>query len=160
MSHFPIMPALSSLAAVFWVVLPVIIWLRRHADGFDVAFTDTTTDCAVLGLMGPDSARIAGAFGAPQLTELSYFKHASVVIAGCHEQAARLSYVGEAGWETTCAFGYRVSKPVALAQVSAPVSELMTHGARVQVDIVRQLFDATIALTPLFDPDGSCMKVW
>ena len=58
------------------------------------------------------------------------------------------------GQTSTCAFGYRVGKPVALGHVKRPVSD----GARVQVDIARQMFDATITIGPLFDPDGSRMK--
>ena len=79
-----------------------LAWFRRHADGFDVALRDVTEGLAVLGLMGPDSARIAEALGAPELNALGYFRHAGAQIAGRRVRAARLSYVGEAGWELTC----------------------------------------------------------
>ena len=79
-----------------------LAWLRSHADGFDVTLSDTTETYAVLGLMGPDSARIAAQVGAPELNEIAYFKQAGGHIAGKHVRAARLSYVGEAGWEITC----------------------------------------------------------
>jgi len=75
---------------------------RRHAEGFDVRLRDVTEDFAVLGLMGPDSARIAETLGAPELNELGYFRHAHATLAGRPVRAARLSYVGEAGWELTC----------------------------------------------------------
>jgi 4-methylaminobutanoate oxidase (formaldehyde-forming) len=52
--------------------------------------------------MGPDSARIAAEVGAPELNDIGYFKHGEAHIAGHHVRAARLSYVGEAGWEITC----------------------------------------------------------
>ncbi|WP_305985321.1 FAD-dependent oxidoreductase [Roseibium sp. MMSF_3544] len=79
-----------------------LAWLGRHADGFDVTLTDSTEEYAVLGLMGPESERIAGEVGAPELNGIGYFKHGEAHIAGHHVRAARLSYVGEAGWEITC----------------------------------------------------------
>ncbi|SMX28180.1 4-methylaminobutanoate oxidase (formaldehyde-forming) [Pelagimonas phthalicica] len=80
-----------------------LAWFRSHAEGFDVALSDRTESYAVLGLMGPDAARIAADCGAPELQELGYFKHAFARLAGKDVRAARLSYVGEAGWELTMA---------------------------------------------------------
>jgi 4-methylaminobutanoate oxidase (formaldehyde-forming) len=80
-----------------------LAWLRAHAKGFDVRLADCTEAYAVLGLMGPEAARIVAALGAPELVGLGYFKHAAAQIAGVAVRAARLSYVGEAGWELTCA---------------------------------------------------------
>ena len=82
-----------------------LAWLRRHADRFDVTLADVTERYAVLGLMGPDSARIAAQLGAPELNGLGYFRIGPTQIAGCPVRAARLSYVGEAGWEMTCRAG-------------------------------------------------------
>ena len=79
-----------------------LAWLTRHMDGFDVTLTDSTEHYAVLGLMGPDSARIAAETGAPELNDLGYFKIGPAHIAGRHVRAVRMSYVGEAGWEITC----------------------------------------------------------
>ena len=75
---------------------------KRASVGFDVTLEDTTESYAVLGLMGPDAARIATECGAPELNELGYFKVGPAHVAGKHVRAARLSYVGEAGWEITC----------------------------------------------------------
>ncbi len=75
---------------------------RRHAESFDVGLRDVTEDYAMLGLMGPDSARVAEALGAPELNALGYFRHVGARLAGRRVRAARLSYVGEAGWELTC----------------------------------------------------------
>ena len=63
---------------------------------------DDTEAYAVLGLMGPDSARIAADCGAPELDRLGFFRHGEARIAGRPVRAARLSYVGEKGWEITC----------------------------------------------------------
>lgn len=79
-----------------------LAWLRRHAGSFDVTLKDVTERCAVLGLMGPEAARIAAELGADELNGLGYFRIGSARIAGCPVRAARLSYVGEAGWEIVC----------------------------------------------------------
>ncbi len=79
-----------------------LAWFRRHAEGFAVELTDSTDDYAILGLMGPDAARIVAECGAPELNDLGYFKVGPAHIAGKHVRAARMSYVGEAGWEITC----------------------------------------------------------
>ncbi|WP_283646906.1 GcvT family protein [Marinovum algicola] len=241
-----------------------LAWFRRHAEGFDVTLTDSTEDYAVLGLMGPEAARIAADCGAPELNDLGYFKVGPAHIAGHHVRAARMSYVGEAGWEITCraenapaiyaaltgagatpaglyaqtamriekgfcamgheldgdvtpietgldfairktggfigaealtarrvagaenhvisltfddaeavplghepihagdqivgqttsaAFGFRLGAPVALGHAKG-----LGDGQRVQVDIARRLFDATVTLGPLFDREGARMK--
>ena len=79
-----------------------LAWFRRHADSFGIALRDVTEDYAALGLMGPDSARIAEALGAPELNALGYFRGAAARLAGRRVRAVRMSYVGEAGWELTC----------------------------------------------------------
>ncbi|MEO1539265.1 MAG: FAD-dependent oxidoreductase [Pseudomonadota bacterium] len=75
---------------------------RRASAGFDVTLDDTTETYAVLCLMGPDAGRIASECGAPELNDLGYFEVGPAHVAGKHVRAARLSYVGEAGWEITC----------------------------------------------------------
>ena len=52
--------------------------------------------------MGPDAARIVSDCGAPEINDLGYFKVGPAQIAGKHVRAARMSYVGEPGWEITC----------------------------------------------------------
>lgn len=78
-----------------------LAWFTRAADGFDVTLTDVTEDWAVLGLMGPKASEIANALGG-DLDSIAYFKHAESTLAGLPVRAARLSYVGEAGWEIIC----------------------------------------------------------
>ena len=84
----------------------VLGWLKRHLrDAERVTLADVTEDFAVLALVGPNAARIAGALGAPELADLGYFRHAEVDLAGVPVRAVRLSCVGEPGWEITCATG-------------------------------------------------------
>jgi len=58
------------------------------------------------------------------------------------------------GQTSSCAFGYRIGKPVALGKVH----DRMSSGAAVKVDIARQLFDATLFTCPLFDAKAHRMK--
>ena len=76
-------------------------WLRSHGDDFDVNLTNTTEDYAVIGVMGPESWRILAETGAPEVGDLGYFKAARAHVAGKQVWAARMSYVGELGWELT-----------------------------------------------------------
>ncbi|MDD9858328.1 MAG: FAD-dependent oxidoreductase [Gammaproteobacteria bacterium] len=78
--------------------------LIRHRDAtpFRVRLCDCTDDFAVIALMGPEAQRIVTQLGAPELNELKYFHHDTAQIAGRAVRAARLSYVGEFGWEITC----------------------------------------------------------
>ena len=78
--------------------------IRNHVPHeADIRITDVSGDLAVLGLNGPHSAAIADALGAGWMNDIAYFRHAEGVIGEVSVRAARLSYVGEAGWELTCA---------------------------------------------------------
>ena len=58
------------------------------------------------------------------------------------------------GLTTSGSYGYRVGAPVALGLLEAPPAD----GTAVQVDIARTMFDATITVGALFDPNGDRMK--
>ncbi|MEM1299113.1 MAG: FAD-dependent oxidoreductase [Pseudomonadota bacterium] len=79
-----------------------LAWFRCHAEGFDINLRDSTEEFATIALMGPTAPEIARRVGADALLNLDYFKVGEAHIAGHHVRAARLSYVGEAGWEITC----------------------------------------------------------
>ena len=96
-----------------------LAWLRGHAEAFDVSLTDVTERYAILGLMGPDSQAVAEAVGAEALSDLGYFKTGLSEIAGCTIRAARMSYVGEAGWEITCDWGAAPAVFAALSTAGA-----------------------------------------
>ncbi|MFK8077004.1 MAG: FAD-dependent oxidoreductase [Granulosicoccus sp.] len=82
-----------------------LAWFRQcSADGtsvYNVKLADITEDYATLALMGPESMSVANVLGA-DLQSLGFFKHAEIHLAGIKVRAARLSYIGEAGWELTC----------------------------------------------------------
>ena len=80
-----------------------LAWLTRHARETEaITLTDVTQAYAVIALMGPQAAAVAKQVGAESLNELGYFRVGAAEIAGAQVTAARLSYVGEAGWEITC----------------------------------------------------------
>jgi 4-methylaminobutanoate oxidase (formaldehyde-forming) len=81
-----------------------LAWLARHRrEGERVDFFDVTEELAVLALMGPDASRILAALGASDICAIGYYRHAESDVAGVRVRAARLSFVGEPGWELTCA---------------------------------------------------------
>ena len=81
-------------------------WLRNSLRGDEkVNLRDSTREFAVIGLMGPRVAEIAAETGAGELNDLKYFQSGKSEISGHPVLAARLSYVGEAGWEITCGGG-------------------------------------------------------
>jgi len=97
-----------------------LAWLHRHRLADErVTITDVTDAYAVLGLMGPKSAAVANAVGADVLNELRYFQAGGAEIAGHPVLAARLSYVGEAGWEITCSTEHALAIYQALHQNGA-----------------------------------------
>ena len=59
------------------------------------------------------------------------------------------------GKTTSCAFGYRIGRPIALAHVSSNF-DAQTH---LSVNIAGQLFDVTASRVAAFDPEGLRMKV-
>ena len=58
------------------------------------------------------------------------------------------------GTTSSCAYGYRVGKPVALALVNTTLSEADS----VKVDIAGQLFSAKVKVSAMYDPQGLRMK--
>ncbi len=79
-------------------------WLQRQLKADEqVEINDQTEAWAVLGLMGPKAAAIVTQLGGAELNQLGYFRYCDARIAGVDVQGVRLSYVGEAGWEISCA---------------------------------------------------------
>ena len=80
-----------------------LAWIRKHCNESDnVSIIDETEEYAALGLMGPKSTDIAEQIGLSELKSLKFFRHQEVELNGMRLRAARLSYVGEPGWEITC----------------------------------------------------------
>ncbi len=84
-----------------------IAWFRRQQLSTEqVSIKDVTHHTGVFALMGPDASAIAASLGAEGLDELRFYRHTTATMAGIDVRATRLSYVGEPGWEISCAKDY------------------------------------------------------
>ncbi|MGB0752350.1 MAG: aminomethyltransferase family protein, partial [Gammaproteobacteria bacterium] len=126
-------------------------WLNRSVrDGESVQLVDRTNDFCIIGLMGPDSARIAVDLGASALNELGYFASAEIEITGKRVRATRLSYVGEAGWELTCRADDAVAIYDALYERGAcPAGTLAQTSMRIEKGYLSYGHDLDTDLNPL-----------
>lgn len=80
-----------------------LAWIRNHCPAeAAIEIKNVTDDLAVLALCGPKTPVLAQALNAGWLNDIGYFAHAKGLIGAVEVRAARLSYVGEAGWELTC----------------------------------------------------------
>ena len=78
------------------------LWIRRHLGPDDfVTVGDMTSAYAVLGVMGPNSREILSRAGAGRLDDAvhPYLWQREVEIGHALVRAARVTYVGELGWE-------------------------------------------------------------
>jgi len=138
-------------------------WIRAKCPpGADVQISDVTGDYAVLGLAGPDTPGIAVALGAGWLNDIGYFRHQTGDIAGISVRAARLSYVGEAGWELSCDSGDAAGLYACLAAAGAvPVGSYAQTAMRIEKGFCAYGHDLDTDVTPFMaglefalSPDG------
>lgn len=75
--------------------------LRRRICGEFVTITDVTSAYAVIGIMGPNAKALLSRLTQDDLSASSfcYLSHREIEVAGTVARAARISYVGESGWE-------------------------------------------------------------
>ncbi|MGI9387905.1 MAG: GcvT family protein, partial [Methyloligellaceae bacterium] len=81
-------------------------YLRRQLRAEDdVSMTKVTDQYAILAVMGPSARALLQCLTDADLSNASfpYFTHQMLEIAGRRVRAARLSYVGELGWELSAA---------------------------------------------------------
>jgi 4-methylaminobutanoate oxidase (formaldehyde-forming) len=128
-----------------------LAWLRSHLnEGERVTLTDETEELAVLGLMGPEAARVAAGLGGGALGDIGYFRHAEAELAGVPVRAARLSYVGEAGWEMTCRAADAGRLYDAMAEAGArPAGVFAQTSMRIEKRFLAMGHDLDSDLTPL-----------
>jgi 4-methylaminobutanoate oxidase (formaldehyde-forming) len=77
-------------------------WLRRHLEeGLYATVSDVTSAYAVLGVMGPKSRDLLRRLTPADLSNAAfpYFTWREIELGQALVRAARLSYVGELGWE-------------------------------------------------------------
>ena len=126
-------------------------WLKRHlGDGERVTLQDETGDFAVLGLMGPNVPRLLDTISAGDLNTIPYFSHAECEIAGVKARSARLSYVGEYGFEITCRRGDARALYDALYQAGSQPAGLFAQTAmRIEKRFLAMGHDLDADITPV-----------
>ena len=135
-----------------------LAWLRRHLyQGERVSLADVTEEYAVLALMGPKAQQIMSELGGADLLDLGYFRHTEIELAGIRLRAARLSYVGEAGWELTCAANDAMKLYQVLKQHGAqPAGAYAQTSMRIEKRFLAMGHDLDSDITPLEDWFGFC----
>ena len=125
-----------------------LAWVSRHMPK-NVQVTDLTTYYATLGVMGPKTARLGQALGANWLDEIGYFKHADGQIDGIDVTAARLSYIGEAGWEISCRSDDALHLyDLLLAVGGQPIGSLAQTAMRIEKGFISYGHDVDTDITP------------
>jgi 4-methylaminobutanoate oxidase (formaldehyde-forming) len=76
-------------------------WIRRHLDGARSVLTDVTSGQAVLGVMGPQSRALLARLTDADLANdaFPFLTSREIWLAAAPVRAARITYVGELGWE-------------------------------------------------------------
>ena len=76
-------------------------WIRRHLGGARAVLTDVTSSEAVLGVMGPRSRAVLARLTDADLSSdaFPFLASRQIWLASAPVRAARITYVGELGWE-------------------------------------------------------------
>ena len=76
-------------------------WIRRHLGEARAVLTDVTSSEAVLGVMGPRSRELLSRLTAADLSNAAFpfLSSREIWLASAPVRAARVTYVGELGWE-------------------------------------------------------------
>ena len=107
-----------------------LAWLRRRADGYRVSIFDESERWAVLAVSGAEAgAVLAAVAGGESCLPRRYGAWAECAVAGCWARVARLSYVGELGWEVTCAAADAAAVAEAVLAAGAAPAGVLAHSA-------------------------------
>jgi 4-methylaminobutanoate oxidase (formaldehyde-forming) len=76
-------------------------WIRRQLDGAHAVLTDVTSGQGVLGVMGPQSRALLARLTDADLSNdaFPFLSSREIWLASAPVRAARITYVGELGWE-------------------------------------------------------------
>lgn len=128
-----------------------LAWLRAHLEPDErVTLSDETEAYAVIGLMGPEARLLAARARGAWLSVLRRFDHGEGTVAGVAVRAARLSYVGEDGWELTLAAADAPALWAALREAGAEPAGLFAQTAmRIEKRFLAMGHDLDADITPL-----------
>ncbi len=135
-------------------------WLKAHRQADErVEITNESEGLAILGLMGPEAVRIVDDLGAGHINALGYFRHGTFDLGGVEVLAARMSYVGEYGFELTCATGDAGKLCDALADAGATPAGLFAQTSmRIEKRFLAMGHDLDSDTTPLEAGLGFAVK--
>ena len=131
-----------------------LAWLQcQRLPHEQVALRDETEQWAVLALCGAQAACVAKSVaegGAAAWLALPFFHWTAARVAGCAVQVARLSYVGEMGWEITCRWEDAAAVAAALLQAGAkPAGVFAQTAMRIEKGFVAYGHDIDADVLPL-----------
>ncbi|MGB0865842.1 MAG: GcvT family protein, partial [Granulosicoccaceae bacterium] len=134
-------------------------WLLRHIlPDEQVSIDDKSDELSIIGLMGPQSLRIASELGGAELAHLPYFRSLETTLAGTQVLASRLSYVGEAGWELCCHNEDAPSLYDALVEAGAKPSGLLAQTSmRIEKGFLAYGHELDTDITPIEAGLGFCV---
>lgn len=95
----------------------------------DITLTDETTHQAMFALAGEQTPALATALAADDWNAIPRFHHATSTLNGVAVRVARLSYVGEAGWEISCPASDAIAVCTALLSAGATPAGLYAQTA-------------------------------
>lgn len=124
--------------------------LRRNLHGGErVDIADVTEEYAILALMGPEAAAAVRLLGG-DLGGLRFYRTTRTSLAGVEVLAARLSYVGEPGWELTCHAGDAPTLHAALADAGVrPAGLYAQTSMRIEKRFLAHGHDLDTDVTPM-----------
>ena len=124
--------------------------LRRAARGMDVTLADRTEDFCVIGVMGAASRTILAALSGDEWSDFPFSMARAVTVARVPCLAARLSYVGELGWELTIANdGAGKVFDALLAEGARPMGHYALNACRIEKGYRHWGHDLGPEITPL-----------
>jgi glycine cleavage system aminomethyltransferase T/glycine/D-amino acid oxidase-like deaminating enzyme len=134
----------------------VMGWLSQNTvDDERVSIKDETDQFATLALTGPKASALVASIGAAEMNDIKYFRHAALDIGGVPVLVARMSYVGEAGWEITCAHQHASQLYAALQGAGAqPAGMFAQTSMRIEKQFLAYGHDMDTDTSPLATPLG------
>lgn len=125
-------------------------WLQHLQEGETIRISDETGQWAVFSLVGGGAAAFAEALGRKEWNAIPPFRHRESVFKDKLVRVARLSYVGEYGWEITCRAEDALTIATALTEAGAAPAGLYAQTAmRIEKRFVSYGHDVDAGNTPL-----------
>ena len=81
----------------------MVKWFDAHAEGFDVAYEDITSEIDMYAVQGPNSAKVMGELVADSIDDLKRFQILETAIGDAAVTVDRGGFTGELGYEIYCA---------------------------------------------------------